>query len=95
VSTDQEGGIVARVLEPATQFPGNMALGAARDPALANTAAAITGHRTLRTIYQPQRNISHVFGADACRTRYGKGVGRATQSTELPLAPGSKFHPGK
>jgi hypothetical protein len=35
VSTDQEGGIVARVLEPATQFPGNMALGAARDPALA------------------------------------------------------------
>jgi len=49
VSTDQEGGIVARVLEPATQFPGNMALGAARDPALANTAAAITGHRTLRT----------------------------------------------
>jgi hypothetical protein len=49
VSTDQEGGIVAHVLEPATQFPGNMALGAARDPALANTAAAITGHRTLRT----------------------------------------------
>ena len=43
VSTDQEGGIVARVLEPATQFPGNMALGAARSPALARRAAEITG----------------------------------------------------
>ena len=43
VSTDQEGGIVARVLEPATQFPGNMALGAARDPQLARSAAEITG----------------------------------------------------
>jgi phospholipid/cholesterol/gamma-HCH transport system substrate-binding protein len=46
-------------------------------------------------IYEPQRNISDVFGADACRTRYGDGVGRGTQPTELPLAPGSKFHPGK
>ena len=49
VSTDQEGGIVARVLEPATQFPGNMALGAARDPQLARTAAEITG-RELRAV---------------------------------------------
>jgi beta-N-acetylhexosaminidase len=43
VSTDQEQGVVVRVTEPATQFPGNMALGAARDPRLAKSAAEITG----------------------------------------------------
>jgi beta-N-acetylhexosaminidase len=43
ISTDQEQGLVVRVTEPATQFPGNMALGAARDPRLAKTAAEVTG----------------------------------------------------
>jgi beta-N-acetylhexosaminidase len=43
ISTDQEQGLVVRVTEPATQFPGNMALGAARDPRLAKSAAQITG----------------------------------------------------
>jgi beta-N-acetylhexosaminidase len=43
VSTDQEQGLVVRITEPATQFPGNMALGAARDPRLAKSAAEVTG----------------------------------------------------
>lgn len=43
ISTDQEHGIVVRVLEPATQFPGNMALGAARKASYARLAAEITG----------------------------------------------------
>jgi beta-N-acetylhexosaminidase len=43
IATDQEMGVVTRVGPPATQFPGSMALGATRDPALARTAAAITG----------------------------------------------------
>lgn len=43
ISTDQEQGLVVRITEPATQFPGNMALGAARDPRLAKTAAEVTG----------------------------------------------------
>lgn len=43
ISTDQEQGVVIRVDEPATQFPGNMALGATRDSGHAETAAAITG----------------------------------------------------
>jgi beta-N-acetylhexosaminidase len=43
VSTDQEQGVVVRVTEPATQFPGSMALGAARDPRLARSAAEVTG----------------------------------------------------
>jgi beta-N-acetylhexosaminidase len=43
ISTDQEQGVVVRVGPPATQFPGNMALGAARSRHYAQDAAAITG----------------------------------------------------
>jgi beta-N-acetylhexosaminidase len=43
ISTDQEQGVVVRVGPPATQFPGNMALGAGRSPSDAYAAAAITG----------------------------------------------------
>ena len=44
ISTDQEQGLVVRVTEPATMFPGAMALGAARDPALARSAASVGGY---------------------------------------------------
>src|SRR5688572_5053595 len=43
VGIDQEGGIVARIGAPATQLPGNMALGAGRSPADAQEAAAVNG----------------------------------------------------
>jgi beta-N-acetylhexosaminidase len=43
VATDQEGGIVARIGPPATEWPGNMALGAGRSDADASRAAAISG----------------------------------------------------
>ncbi len=43
VAADQEGGIVARVGPPATELPGNMALGATRSTADAQTAARISG----------------------------------------------------
>lgn len=43
ISTDQEGGVVARVTEPATVFPGNMALGAARSVPNAYDSAKIMG----------------------------------------------------
>jgi beta-N-acetylhexosaminidase len=49
VATDQEGGIVARVGPPATETPGNMALGAGRSADDAQTAAAIMGEE-LRAI---------------------------------------------
>ncbi len=42
-SIDQEQGLVARIGSPATQFPGNMALGASRSAADAWSAARITG----------------------------------------------------
>lgn len=43
ISIDQEGGPVTRFKEGVTKFPGNMALGASRDPSLAYAAAQITG----------------------------------------------------
>lgn len=43
ISIDQEMGVVTRIGPPATQFPGNMALGAGRSAADARTAAGITG----------------------------------------------------
>ncbi len=43
ISTDQEQGLVVRVTEPATQFPGNMALGATRNADCTERAAEITG----------------------------------------------------
>ncbi|MFC7341082.1 glycoside hydrolase family 3 protein [Saccharopolyspora griseoalba] len=49
ISTDQEQGKVTRIGEPATQFPGNMALGAGRSPEDARLAAEITG-RELRAM---------------------------------------------
>jgi len=43
ISIDQEGGLVARVLEPATQTPGAMAIGATRDTEGARDLAQIQG----------------------------------------------------
>ncbi|WP_062237456.1 glycoside hydrolase family 3 protein [Fictibacillus sp. FJAT-27399] len=43
VSTDQEGGVVARVTEPGTVFPGNMALAAAQSTDYARQSASIMG----------------------------------------------------
>ena len=43
IATDQEQGLVTRIGPPATQFPGNMALGADGSAADAFSAAEITG----------------------------------------------------
>ena len=47
VSIDQEGGLVVRVTEGATIFPGNMALGATGDPQLARTVAEASARELL------------------------------------------------
>ena len=49
ISTDQEHGVVTRVGPPATQLPGNMALGAGRSVPNAYDAAQISG-KELRAI---------------------------------------------
>ncbi|MEU2613109.1 glycoside hydrolase family 3 protein [Micromonospora sp. NPDC007271] len=61
ISTDQEQGAVLRMPAPAAQFPGSMALGAARSPEAAYTAAEITG-RELRAvgIRQPYAPVADV-----------------------------------
>lgn len=59
VSTDQEHGIVTRIGPPATQFPGNMALGAGRSAQDARTAAAIAG-RELAAMGIHQNNAPDV-----------------------------------
>lgn len=43
IAADQEGGVVARVTEPATVFPGNMAIGATRSKEYAYESAKIMG----------------------------------------------------
>lgn len=43
IATDQEGGIVARVTEPATVFPGSMALGATGSEQYASEVGQIMG----------------------------------------------------
>ncbi len=43
IAIDQEGGLIARIREGVAQFPGNMALGAADDPALAAKVASVSG----------------------------------------------------
>ncbi|MCP3799479.1 glycoside hydrolase family 3 protein [Allokutzneria sp. A3M-2-11 16] len=62
ISTDQEHGVVYRVGEPATQFPGSMALGASRSPVLARDAGLIAG-RELRAMginqnYAPDADVN-------------------------------------
>lgn len=43
ISIDQEGGKITRIREGITVFPGNMPLGATRDPQLARQAAHVMG----------------------------------------------------
>ena len=59
ISTDQEMGLVTRIGPPATQLPGNMALGAGRSTADAEEAARITAQE-LRAM-----GINQNFAPDA------------------------------
>ena len=59
ISTDQEMGLVTRIGPPATQLPGNMALGAGRSTKDAEEAARITGQE-LRAM-----GINQNFAPDA------------------------------
>jgi beta-N-acetylhexosaminidase len=47
ISVDQEGGLVVRVTQGATIFPGNMAVGATRDPQLARGVAEASASELL------------------------------------------------
>lgn len=44
--------------------------------------------------YAPHRGPADVYGANACRSPFGKGVGPGHQPLKLELAPGSQLHRG-
>ncbi|WP_433267501.1 glycoside hydrolase family 3 protein [Actinosynnema sp. CS-041913] len=82
VSTDQEMGLVTRIGAPATQFPGNMALGAGRSTQDAEQAAAITA-RELRAM-----GINQNFApdADVNSNPANPVIGVRSYSSDPPLA---------
>ena len=45
--------------------------------------------------HTPHRPPPDVYAADACRSRFGTGVGPGTQPYRSPLVHGSKLHPGR
>jgi phospholipid/cholesterol/gamma-HCH transport system substrate-binding protein len=45
--------------------------------------------------YVPQRGEPDVFAANACRSRYGRGVGPGNQPHKLNMSRESEFHPGR
>jgi len=61
-SVDQEGGIVARLGSPMTEFPTYMSNGAAREPALTTSAAAASGEELLgagfTVVYAPVADVT-------------------------------------
>ncbi|TDC46345.1 beta-N-acetylhexosaminidase [Jiangella ureilytica] len=59
IGIDQEGGTVARIKEPATEFPAYMTLGASRDTAMAAEVAQASGEE-LRAM-----GLTMVFAPDA------------------------------
>lgn len=62
ISTDQEQGVVQRMPAPAAQFPGSMALGAARSADAAHLAAEVTGRELsavgIRQPYAPVADVN-------------------------------------
>ncbi len=80
VGIDQEGGIVARLRAGFSESPGNMALGAAQDPQLAEEVAAMLG-RELAALginwnFAPVADIAHQRDNPSVSTR---SVGRDSQ----------------
>ena len=77
VGIDQEGGIVARLRAGFTQSPGNMALGAARDPQLAEDIARALGREMaalgINWNFAPVADIAHQPDNPSVSTR---SVGR-------------------
>ena len=62
LSVDQEGGIVARLGEPMTQFPAYMTAGAAHSPAPVRDAAYASGgellHAGFTVVYAPDADVT-------------------------------------
>ena len=84
VGIDQEGGLVARLRDGFCESPGNMALGAANDPQLAEEVAAMLG-RELAALginwnFAPVADIAHQRDNPSVSTRsVGRDSGLASE----------------
>ncbi|MBB5788196.1 glycoside hydrolase family 3 protein [Jiangella mangrovi] len=62
IGIDQEGGTVARIKEPATEFPAYMTLGASRDTAMAAEVAQASGEELrgmgLTMVFAPDADVT-------------------------------------
>lgn len=107
IAIDQEGGLIARIREGVTQFPGNMALGAADDPALASKVASVSGRELaslgINVNFAPVMDVNNnpsnpiigvrSFGSDpALVSRLGVETIRA--SLAEGVLPAAKHFPG-
>ncbi len=92
IAADQEGGVVARITEGATVFPGNMALGATRSTNYARLAGEITGAE-LRTMGIGM-NLAPVLDVNNNPANPGIGVRSFGESPELVAQMGAAFISG-
>ena len=83
ISTDQEQGAVTRIGEPATQFPGSMALGSGRSIHDGERAAAITGQEMramgLNQNFAPSGDVNvnpanPIIGVRSCSSDPGRAA---------------------
>lgn len=73
IGIDQEGGTVARIKEPATEFPAYMTLGASRDTAMAAEVAQASGEELramgLTMVFAPDADVTTGPGDPTIGTR--------------------------
>ncbi len=92
IAADQEGGVVVRITEGATVFPGNMALGATGSTNHARAAGEITGAE-LRAMGIGM-NLAPVLDVNNNPANPGIGVRSFGESPELVAQLGSAFISG-
>ena len=107
ISIDQEGGLVNRISEGVTLFPGNMALGAAGDPSLAGRVASVMGEELaslgINVNFAPVMDVNNnplnpiigvrSFGSDSqAVARLGSAM--VTSFMEKGVLPAAKHFPG-
>ena len=107
IAIDQEGGLIARIREGVTPFPGNMALGAAGDPSLAGRVASVMGEELaslgINMNFAPVVDVNNnplnpiigvrSFGSDPQEVAY-LGAAMISGFLEKGVFPSAKHFPG-
>ncbi len=107
IAVDQEGGLVNRISEGVTLFPGNMALGATGDPSLARRVASVMGEELaslgINVDFAPSVDVNNnplnpiigvrSFGSDP-QTVARLGAAMISSFVERGVLPAAKHFPG-